>query len=220
LNWAWLPVRATSRQPSASRAAIARQHGIDAGGRSRDRQDEHFGVDRGRELAGDDAVRKRELNELKISIVPYVAAVNPGPLAPSIVAERPPQPYDPADPAKWKGCVEEPAYPADIGETTSRWPRAFWWPADSRDNNWPPIQTTHTLATCERSASPNLSCNTPITPPTHKPSTTSQCSVELKSAAIRRAVKQVPDGAAVMAPQRRADPSAAPASSPTAAPAP
>jgi hypothetical protein len=63
-------------------------------------------------------------NLLKVSVVPFVTAVNVGDLAPSIIqAGSLPTyngntiHYNQPDPTQWKGCVEEPDSPADQSES-------------------------------------------------------------------------------------------------------
>ena len=123
--------------------------------------------------------------KLKMSLVPFVTAVNPGSLAPSLIAagslptvnigtQRNPVwktiTYSAIDPTYWKGCLEEPNSPADQSESTAAgaW-TPYWWPADSTDNPWGAWPNNISIVLSRpgaddptQSHSPNLSCGTPI----------------------------------------------------------
>ncbi|MFI5270183.1 MAG: hypothetical protein ACHQ7M_22620, partial [Chloroflexota bacterium] len=73
----------------------------------------------------------------------------------------------------WKGCVMEPAYPADISETTTQWPAAYLWDSNNDNVLKKPdgssnVHVTHIsdgqLDDCNFSAAQNNSCPTPLTP--------------------------------------------------------
>jgi Flp pilus assembly protein TadG len=118
-------------------------------------------------------------NLLKISVVPFVTAVNVGDLAPSIIQAGSLPTYNgttinysQTNPGQWKGCLEEPNAPADQSESTAAgsW-TPYWWPSDSSWNPWSlnpthaAIQNPPVAWTCNgvaNSYSPNLSCGTPI----------------------------------------------------------
>ena len=123
--------------------------------------------------------------KLKISLVPFVTAVNPGPLAPSLIAAGSlPQvntgtskkpvwktiTYSASDPTLWKGCLEEPNAPADQSESTAAGAWApYWWPSDPVNNPWGAwpnnINIVFTRPGADdptQSHSPNLACGTPI----------------------------------------------------------
>ena len=123
--------------------------------------------------------------KLKMSLVPFVTAVNPGPLAPSLIAAGSlPQvntgtakkpvwktiTYSATDPTLWKGCLEEPNAPADQSESTAAGAWApYWWPSDATDNPWGAwpnniniVFTRPGADDPDQSHSPNLACGTPI----------------------------------------------------------
>jgi len=123
--------------------------------------------------------------KLKMSLVPFVTAVNPGALAPTLIAagslpqvntgtaRRPVWKtitYSASDATLWKGCLEEPDAPADQSESTAAGAWApYWWPSDSTNNPWGAwpnnINIVFTRPGADdptQSHSPNLSCGTPI----------------------------------------------------------
>jgi len=104
---------------------------------------------------------------LKIAIVPYSAAVNPGSVAPSLITTG--DVYAPADPLGWKGCVIERPGSDGIGDTSPvTWMRYKWLPAV--DNSYDPTKASTVLSgqSYGNSATgPNLGCPTPITPLTN-----------------------------------------------------
>ncbi|HYM30045.1 MAG TPA: TadE/TadG family type IV pilus assembly protein [Candidatus Cybelea sp.] len=102
-------------------------------------------------------------NNLKISVVPFVTAVNVGSIAPSLVSSNP-HPYSPTDPTKWKGCVTEPNYPADEQETVVAGQRQQYWWASASDNTWTNSNIAISESLCNNSHGPNLGCGTPVTP--------------------------------------------------------
>ena len=123
--------------------------------------------------------------KLKMSLVPFVTSVNPGALAPTLVAAGSlPQVntgtakkpvwksigYSANDATLWKGCLEEPDSPADQSESTAAgaW-MPYWWPADSTNNPWGAwpnnidiVLTRPDADDPDQSHSPNLGCGTPI----------------------------------------------------------
>ena len=110
---------------------------------------------------------------LKIGLVPYSAAVNPGAVAASLVG--PGAAYDPVSPAGWKGCVIERASPnttADTPASTALWTRYVW--ASAVDNSYD-VTKPSTILTDPNlgngGTGPNLGCPTAITPLTNVKST-------------------------------------------------
>ncbi|CAA7613154.1 Flp pilus assembly protein TadG [Candidatus Terasakiella magnetica] len=106
---------------------------------------------------------------LKIALVPYSAAVNPGSVAPSLITTG--DTYAPNDLLGWKGCVVERAGTNGTGDTpasTAAWTRYKWLPAV--DNVYDATKSSTVLADPSHgnaSTGPNLGCPTPITPLTN-----------------------------------------------------
>lgn len=108
-------------------------------------------------------------DDLRVAVVPYSAAVNPGEAAESIVAAHSFGDRDPADKTKWKGCVVERTGDDTLGDTpasTAEW-SVFWYPSAS-DNNYN-INTPSTIIPGGASDSngitgPNIGCPTEIQP--------------------------------------------------------
>jgi Flp pilus assembly protein TadG len=150
------------------------------------------------QLIDDLFAKTTSTSQLKISIVPYVTAVNlPQTLATQagILATAAPFAYDTTqtDDTKWKGCVMEPQYPADMAEGTTQWPAAYLWdiydPAVNDTTVWPHKSTAasdnvtkkpdgtsnvHTtfsnaggLGDCNMNAAVNKDCPTQIVPLTN-----------------------------------------------------
>jgi hypothetical protein len=119
-----------------------------------------------------------EIENVWISLVPYVAAVNIGPsrstwLDASNVATKPSKgssDYNHFRPSAtggaWKGCVMARAYPWDGDDTPpSTGPfTSFFYPKSSTDNNftWTTINDDYKASNDARKG-PNLGCGTPIT---------------------------------------------------------
>jgi Flp pilus assembly protein TadG len=113
-----------------------------------------------------------ELDNVWISLVPYVAAVNIGTSRTSWLAASDrvftnPSSFNPTwSGGGWKGCVMARAYPWDIDDST---PAAhpfssFFWARTTTDNNWnTSINDNYTASNGARKG-PNLGCGTPITP--------------------------------------------------------
>ncbi|HXP77032.1 MAG TPA: TadE/TadG family type IV pilus assembly protein [Stellaceae bacterium] len=123
--------------------------------------------------------------KLKMSLVPFVTTVNPGSLAPNLIAagslptintgtsKKPVWKtitYSATDATLWKGCLEEPNSPADQSESTAAgaW-MPYWWPTDSTNNPWGAWPNNISVVLTRPSAddptqshSPDLSCGTPI----------------------------------------------------------
>jgi Flp pilus assembly protein TadG len=106
---------------------------------------------------------------LKIALVPYSAAVNPGSVAPSLITTG--DVYAPNDLLGWKGCVVERAGANGVGDTsaaTAAWTRYKWLPAV--DNFYDATKSSTVLANPSNgnaSTGPNLGCPTAITPLTN-----------------------------------------------------
>ena len=129
---------------------------------------------------------ENELDNVWVSLVPYVAAVNIGPSRIGWLdasdtptkASTGSSDYTHFRPSAtggaWKGCVMARAYPWDTDDSTpSEHPfRSFFYPKTSTDNNytWTTINDSHT-GTNQARKSPNLGCGTPITPLTKSRST-------------------------------------------------
>ncbi len=115
-----------------------------------------------------------EIENLYISVVPYVASVNVGAshsawLNPADAAITDPSLWE-DDPVGWKGCVEARDYPYDTDDTPpSDEPfTSYIYPlttSDSNDNNYPPVLGEH--ANSNNARGPNLGCGAPITPLTN-----------------------------------------------------
>jgi len=107
---------------------------------------------------------------LKISVVPYVTAVNVGSIAPSIVGSTS-RIYSATDQTKWKGCVTERAYPNDVRDSSTavggKW-TPYYWVSDPKDNAWTSSTIAYdhsSLSTCNAgSHGPNNACPTPVLP--------------------------------------------------------
>ena len=120
-----------------------------------------------------------EIDNLWVSLVPFVATVNIGPTRTNWLAagDVPTQAstgssdYTHFRPSAtnggWKGCVKARAYPWDTGNSTpSAHPfSSFFYPKTSTDNNytWTTINDSYTGTNSARKG-PNLGCGTPITP--------------------------------------------------------
>jgi Flp pilus assembly protein TadG len=122
-------------------------------------------------------------NKLKMSIVPFVTAVNVGSIAPSIIAAgslptgvnyASSTSFNASSATQWKGCLEEPNAPSDTSESApiGSW-KPYWWPSDHDTtvspgpylNPWTStdVVVNNTLNDTHLSHSPNLSCATPLT---------------------------------------------------------
>ena len=102
---------------------------------------------------------------LRVAVVPYSAAVNPGAIAPPLIAGN--DSYAPANPLGWKGCVVERAGHVieDSPATTASWLRYQWLPAI--DNYYDANQASTVRddpSYGNGGTGPNLGCPTPITP--------------------------------------------------------
>ena len=112
-----------------------------------------------------------ELDNVWVSLVPYVATVNIGTSRTSWLAAGDrvltnPASFLPAQPGGgWKGCVMARAYPDDSDDSTpAAFPfTSFFYPTSTSDNNWPTINDDYKGSNAARKG-PNLGCGTPMTP--------------------------------------------------------
>ncbi|HEV2676361.1 MAG TPA: TadE/TadG family type IV pilus assembly protein [Aliidongia sp.] len=132
--------------------------------------------------------------QTRVGIVPYVAAVNPGSVAASMLdpLSNPP-PYQPTNPAGWTGCVVErpstfaaPMSAGSIGTdldtpvsaAKANYLTKYWWPNDGTfgtDLNWTtassiymgPFINGNTGGFPNTTGGPNQSCPTPVVPMTN-----------------------------------------------------
>ena len=114
---------------------------------------------------------KDELDNVWVSLVPFVATVNIGTgrtgwlAAGDRVISNPASFRPDLTGGGWKGCVMARAYPDDTSDAT---PTAapftsFFYPTSASDNDWPAINDDHKGSNAARKG-PNLGCGTPITP--------------------------------------------------------
>lgn len=119
-----------------------------------------------------------EIDNVWVSLVPFVASVNVDPsrtgwLAATDRVFTNPTSFRPdLTGGGWKGCVMARDYPHDIDDTT---PAAhpftsFFYATSTSDNNWPTINDSYTGTNASRKG-PNLGCGTPITPLTKSKAT-------------------------------------------------
>jgi Flp pilus assembly protein TadG len=112
-----------------------------------------------------------ELDNVWVSLVPFVATVNIGTSRTGWLASGDRVLNNPASfrpdltGGGWKGCVMARAYPNDTNDATPVAARftSFFYPTSTSDNNWPTINDAHTGSNAARKG-PNLGCGTPITP--------------------------------------------------------
>lgn len=106
---------------------------------------------------------------LKIALVPYSVAVNPGSVAPSLITTG--DAYAPTNVLGWKGCVVERAGAnamADTSAAVAPWTRYNWLPAI--DNYYDVTKASTVYASPSNgngSTGPNVGCPTAITPLTN-----------------------------------------------------
>jgi Flp pilus assembly protein TadG len=109
---------------------------------------------------------------LRVAIVPYASAVNPGAAAETIVASHAYGMRNPADKTKWKGCVTERSGANSIADTpssTAQW-GVFWYP--SGVDNFYDITNASTITpggtvNSNGVTGPNIGCPTEILPLTN-----------------------------------------------------
>lgn len=114
-----------------------------------------------------------EVDNVWVSLVPYVATVNIGPSRTGWLAAGDQVLTTPAvfgkkadgDGWGWKGCVMARAKPWDSDDSTpAQHPfSSFLYPKNKSDNDWPQIDDRYTSSN-EARKGPNLGCGTPITP--------------------------------------------------------
>lgn len=107
-----------------------------------------------------------EIDNVWISLVPYVATVNIGNgrtdwLNPTDQVLTNPAAFDSEG---WKGCVMARAAPYDGDDTPPADQKfsSFLYPQTTTDNNWPTINSSYT-ASNQAAKGPNLACGGPIT---------------------------------------------------------
>jgi Flp pilus assembly protein TadG len=128
-----------------------------------------------------------ELDNVWVSLVPYVAAVNVGPSrtgwleAGDRVFTNPASFRPDLAGGGWKGCVKARAHPHDTTDAPpSEQPfTSFFYATSTSDNNWPSINDSYTGTNSARKG-PNLGCGTPITP-----LTSSRATIEAGIAAMK-----------------------------------
>jgi Flp pilus assembly protein TadG len=116
--------------------------------------------------------------KLKIGVVPYSAAVNPGNVAQSLIATS--DIVDPANKSGWKGCVIERSGTNAMGDTSASvepWKRFNWeaavdncWQSYKDANNKPVSCSAGIVDNPDKGnamAGPNTGCPTAITPLTN-----------------------------------------------------
>lgn len=110
---------------------------------------------------------KEEIDNVWVSLTPYVATVNVGPSHSDWLDTSDRVFTDPGafGTEGWKGCVMAQAAPWDGDDTppSTRKLSSYLYPRTATDNAWPPIRdsSAHDNATA---AGPNLACPTAITP--------------------------------------------------------
>lgn len=111
------------------------------------------------------------IDNVWVSLVPFVATVNVGPTRTSWLAAGDRAVSNPTSfrpdlvGGGWKGCVMARAYPHDGDDSTpTAYPfTSFFYPTSATDNNWPAINDSFTGSNAARKG-PNLGCGTAITP--------------------------------------------------------
>jgi Flp pilus assembly protein TadG len=113
---------------------------------------------------------KTEEDNLRVAIVPYAAAVNPGSEADDIIAL--PRPYglsNPSDETAWRGCVMERSGADSLADTppsVAPW-TPYWYPPGS-DNNYVEGDADTIVpggvVNSNQITGPNIGCPTPILP--------------------------------------------------------
>lgn len=110
-----------------------------------------------------------DTDDLRVAVVPYAAAVNPG-LA-GVVSDPMASPYfDPSDETAWRGCVMERAGNASLADTDMStggyWTRYVYPPGD--DNDYTPGDADSIvpggIVNSNQITGPNIGCPTPVLP--------------------------------------------------------
>jgi hypothetical protein len=108
-----------------------------------------------------------EIENVWVSLVPYVATVNVGSTRTGWLNATDEAITNPSvfGAGGWKGCVMARAHPYDGDDTPPSAQKftSFRYPKTSTDNNYPPINDDYTGSNAARKG-PNLGCGTPITP--------------------------------------------------------
>lgn len=109
---------------------------------------------------------KEEVDNVWVSLTPYVATVNIGPSHTDWLTSTDQVFTNPSlfGTEGWKGCVRAQAAPYDGDDTppTVRKLSSYLYPK-AIDNNWPPIYDSATYSN-EKATGPNLACPSAITP--------------------------------------------------------
>lgn len=113
-----------------------------------------------------------ELDNVWVSLVPYVAAVNIGPARTGWLAAGDRVLTNPASfrpdlaGGGWKGCVMARAYPWDTDDSTPAVHpfTSYFWARTTTDNNWQTSINDNYTGTNSARKGPNLGCATPVTP--------------------------------------------------------
>jgi Flp pilus assembly protein TadG len=129
-----------------------------------------------------------EIENLWVSLVPYVAAVNIGPHRTGWLAAGDRVLTNPASfrpdltGGGWKGCVMARAFPDDTSDLppASRPFTSFFYARTTTDNNWQTTINDNFTASNAQRRGPNLGCGTPITP-----LTASRAAIDAGIAAMR-----------------------------------
>lgn len=119
-----------------------------------------------------------EVENVWVSLVPYVATVNIGSsrtgwLDPSDQVFTHPARFGTGVYAEgWKGCVMGQILPYDTDDTPPSLQKlsSYLYPQNATDNNWPPIRPSSEYDN-DKATGPNLACPTAITPLTKSKST-------------------------------------------------
>jgi hypothetical protein len=124
-----------------------------------------------------------EIDNVWVSLVPYVATVNIGSHRTGWLNATDQAITNPSvfSTPGWKGCVMARAHPYDADDTPPDTQKfsSYRYPKTSTDNNWPTINDSYTGTNSARKG-PNLGCGTPITP-----LTSSRATIEAGIAAMK-----------------------------------
>lgn len=109
-----------------------------------------------------------EMDDLRVAVVPYAAAVNPG--QKSLVEDKNGEPnFNPSDPLGWHGCVVERSGDNSINDepkSTEKWTK-YIYPSGT-DNNYDPADSSTVVpggvVNTNQITGPNIGCPSPIQP--------------------------------------------------------